>query len=77
MLYSNVYLFLFAFLQEAKRDDRLQKEADDRVRKKASIDIPLLPASRQDDRLSKLYRFEALRCESTRLSFIVTSLVML
>ncbi|CAF1301306.1 unnamed protein product [Rotaria sp. Silwood1] len=48
-------------LRETKREDRLQKEADDRVRKKASIDIPLLPSNRQDDRLAKLYRSESLR----------------
>ncbi|CAF0955651.1 unnamed protein product [Rotaria magnacalcarata] len=48
-------------LREAKREDRLQKDADDRVRKKASIDIPLLPSTRQDDRLAKLYRLETVR----------------
>ncbi len=57
--------FVF-FFKEAKREDRLQKEADDRVRKKASIDIPLLPSSRQDDRLAKLYRLETLRCKSKK-----------
>ncbi|CAF1135458.1 unnamed protein product [Adineta steineri] len=48
-------------LREAKREARIQKEADDVVRKKASIDIPLLPTNRQDDRLAKLYRLETLR----------------
>jgi len=48
-------------LREAKREDRVQKEADDRVRKKASIDIPLLPSNRHDDRLAKLYRLETIR----------------
>jgi hypothetical protein len=51
------------FFKEAKREDRLQKEADDRVRKKASIDIPLLPSTRYDDRLAKLYRLETVRCK--------------
>ena len=46
-------------VQEAKREARLQKEADDQFRKKASIDIPLLPASRHDERLAKLYRSES------------------
>ncbi|CAF1104281.1 unnamed protein product [Rotaria sordida] len=45
-------------LREAKREDRLQKEADDHIRKKASIDIPLLPSNRHDDRIAKLYRLE-------------------
>ena len=35
------------------------------MRKKASIGIPLLPESREDDRLSKLYRFQPIRCESS------------
>ena len=64
---SQHFFLVFKFtclFKEAKRDDRLQKEADDRVRKKASIDIPLLPSSRQDDRLAKLYRLETVRCKS-------------
>ncbi|UJR26563.1 hypothetical protein I4U23_007884 [Adineta vaga] len=48
-------------LRQAKREERSQKEADDRVRTKASIDIPLLPSSRHDDRLAKLYRSEPVR----------------
>ncbi len=54
---------MWLFFKEAKREDRAQKEADDRVRKKASIDIPLLPSTKQDDRLAKLYRLEAVRCK--------------
>jgi hypothetical protein len=61
---------LFCFFKEAKREDRLQKEADDRVRKKASIDIPLLPSNRQDDRLAKLYRLEPIRCKSKKFYLI-------
>ncbi|CAF1687541.1 unnamed protein product, partial [Adineta ricciae] len=48
-------------LRATKREERLQKEEDDRVRMKASIDIPLLPSSRQDERLAKLYRSEPVR----------------
>jgi len=47
----------------------LQREADDQVRKRASIDIPLLPSSRQDDRLAKLYRLESVRSTDIRLVF--------
>ena len=54
------------FKKEGKREDRLQKEADDRFRKKASIDIPLVPASKQDERLAKLYRLETVRCKSSK-----------
>ena len=55
-------LLLFCMYSKAtKREERLQKEEDDRVRMKASIDIPLLPSSRQDERLAKLYRSEPVR----------------
>lgn len=41
----------------------MQREADDRLRKKASIGIPLLPENRDDERLSKLYRFQPIKCK--------------
>ncbi|CAF0914068.1 unnamed protein product [Didymodactylos carnosus] len=43
-------------LRATKKHAKLQKEKDDILLKKASLSIPLVPASREDDRLSQLYK---------------------